>query len=49
MPLKEGSDPETVRQNIREMIKAGHPKEQAIAASFRSAELLKRMNRKPKK
>jgi hypothetical protein len=37
MPLKKGSSDKVVSQNIREMIKAGHPKKQAIAAAMRSA------------
>jgi hypothetical protein len=37
MPLKPGDDEETVSSNIREMIKAGHPKEQAVAAAMNKA------------
>jgi uncharacterized protein len=37
MPLKEGSSKEVISQNIAEMIRAGHPREQAIAAAFQSA------------
>ena len=37
MPLKEGSDRETISHNIREMIAAGHPRQQAVAAALRSA------------
>ena len=45
MPLKKGKSKEIVSQNISEMIKAGHPAKQAIAASLREAGL----SRKKKK
>ena len=37
MPLHQGSSDKTVSSNIREMMKAGHPQNQAIAASLQSA------------
>lgn len=37
MPLKEGKSKKVVGENIAEMIRAGHPKKQAIAASMRKA------------
>lgn len=37
MPLKKGSGKETISSNIKEMIKSGHSKEQAIAASLSQA------------
>lgn len=37
MPLKKGSSKATISKNIAEMVKAGHPKKQAIAAAYRSA------------
>lgn len=37
MPLKKGSSRETISSNIREMIEAGHPRKQAIAASLNQA------------
>jgi len=37
MPLKKGKSQKTISANIREMIKAGHPQNQAIAAAMRQA------------
>jgi len=37
MPLKNGHSKETVSENISEMVKAGHPQDQAIAASHDKA------------
>lgn len=37
MPLKKGSSPEVIAANIRELIKAGHPHKQAIAAALNMA------------
>ena len=37
MPLKKGSSKATIGHNIAEMIKAGHPKAQAIAAAYSNA------------
>lgn len=37
MPLTPGSSEKTISHNIAEMIRAGHPRAQAIAASFRNA------------
>jgi hypothetical protein len=38
MPLEKGSSKETIGSNIAEMIKSGHPKDQAVAAAMRSAD-----------
>jgi hypothetical protein len=37
MPLKPGKSKATIRQNVREMIEAGHPPAQAAAAAYRKA------------
>ncbi len=35
MPLKRGTGKAVFRTNIREMVKAGYPVKQAVAAAFR--------------
>jgi len=37
MPLKKGSSQKTISSNISEMINAGHPRDQAIAAALNTA------------
>ena len=37
MPLKRGSDRGTVSSNISEMVRAGHPQRQAVAAALNEA------------
>lgn len=36
-PLKKGSSNRVVGQNIKEMVKAGHPQKQAVAAALNKA------------
>ena len=36
-PLKSGHSKRTISQNIREMVKSGHPQDQAVAAAFSNA------------
>lgn len=45
MPLKPGRSKAVIRQNIHEMIEAGHPADQAAAAAYRKAG---KMRRQPK-
>ena len=35
MPLKKGKSKAVVSSNIREMVAAGHPQDQAVAAAMR--------------
>ncbi len=38
MPLEPGSSKKVVKHNIREMMKAGHPQKQAVAAALSNAD-----------
>lgn len=42
MPLKAGSSKKVISNNIREMVRAGHPRKQAIAAAMNKAGKSKR-------
>lgn len=46
MPLKKGSSRKTISANIAEMIRSGHPRDQAIAAAYANARKGKRKKRK---
>lgn len=46
MPLKKGSSQKMISKNIEEMIKAGHPKAQAIAAAYSNAGKSKKKGKK---
>jgi uncharacterized protein len=46
MPLKKGSSQKVISRNIAEMIKAGHPKAQAIAAAYSNAGKSKKKGKK---
>jgi hypothetical protein len=42
VPLKKGKSKKTIARNIREMVKAGHPHKQAVAAALNQAGKKKR-------
>lgn len=46
MPLKKGKSRKVISENIREMVRAGHPQKQAVAASLREARDSKKRKRK---
>ena len=35
MPLEKGKSRETFSRNVKEMVEAGHPQKQAVAAAYR--------------
>ncbi len=44
MPLKAGRSRKIISENIREMVAAGHPRDQAVAASLRTAGIKRKGN-----
>lgn len=46
MPLIKGSSRKTISRNIREMVNAGYPQRQAVAASLSTARKSKRKGRR---
>jgi hypothetical protein len=47
--LRPGKRPETIRKNIREMIKAGYTRERAVAAAMRTAGIRQKKRKTAKK
>jgi len=47
MPLHKGKSKRVMSENIREMMRAGHPQKQAVAAAYREAGEARK--KKPKK
>jgi type IV secretory pathway VirB6-like protein len=47
MPLASGKSNKVISSNIEEMVKAGHPQAQAVAASLNKAGKSKRRRMKP--
>ena len=37
MPLEKGSSDEVISRNIAELVKAGHPQDQAVAIAYKKA------------
>ena len=48
-PLKSGRSKKVISYNIAEMIRAGHPRNQAVAAAMRNAMMRKAGSKKKKK
>lgn len=44
MPLKPGNSPKIISDNIRELIKSGRPKEQAVAIALSNSRKFKKMH-----
>jgi len=49
MPLKKGRSKKVISRNIREMVRAGHPRKQAVAASLRTAGVPKKRGKRRKR
>lgn len=49
MPLKSGSDSATFRSNVREMVRAGHPVRQSVAAAYAQKRKSQRSKRRSKR
>lgn len=46
MPLKSGRSRAVIASNIREMVRAGHPRRQAVAAALSTARRGRRKSRR---
>lgn len=42
MPLKSGKSKKVISENIREMVKSGHPQNQAVAAAMSNARKIRK-------
>ncbi len=42
MPLRKGKSRKVISSNVREMVEAGHPQRQAVAAALRTAGVSKK-------
>jgi len=49
MPLESGNSQAVKSRNIREMIRAGHPRDQAVAAAMSNARKSKRGKRRSRR
>jgi len=49
MPLKKGTSRKTFEENVREMIRSGHPQKQALAAAYRQQRKSKRRRKGTRK
>ena len=46
MPLKKGKSRKTFEENVSEMVRAGHPQKQALAAAYRQQRESQRKSRR---